>query len=146
MYIGLHVKYPSFSSDFKETWIFSTDFRKLLISSFMKIRQVGAELFHVDERTDEQTDITKLIVAFRNFTNAPQYIYIYIYATCVGVCMCGCFGNMWSCIYCVFVLFRLCIFILFMLLFNFVMFTYSYCYVCSVLYILFSSCQLALLG
>jgi len=47
----------------------------------MKIRQVGAELFHVDGRTDEQTDITKLIVAFRNFTNALQIIY----ATCVGV-------------------------------------------------------------
>jgi hypothetical protein len=33
----------------------------------MKIRPVGAELFQVDERTD----ITKLIVAFRNFANAP---------------------------------------------------------------------------
>jgi len=61
----------------------------------MKIRQVGAELFHVDGRTDEQTDITKLIVAFRNFANAPQNIY----ATSVGVCMCGCFGNMCTCIY-----------------------------------------------
>jgi hypothetical protein len=32
----------------------------------MKIRQVGTELFHVDGRTD----MTKLIVAFRNFANA----------------------------------------------------------------------------
>ena len=39
---------------------------------------------------------------------------------CMGFVMCGCFGNMCICIYCVFVLFRLCIFILFMLLFNFV--------------------------
>jgi hypothetical protein len=31
---------------------------------------------------------------------------------CVGFVMCGCFGNMCTCIYCVFVLFRLCIFIL----------------------------------
>jgi len=38
---------------------------------------------------------------------------------CVGFVMCGCFGNMYACIYCVlyclycvFVLFRLCIFIL----------------------------------
>ena len=31
---------------------------------------------------------------------------------CVGCVMCGCFGNMCTCIYCVFVLFRLCIFIL----------------------------------
>ena len=35
---------------------------------FMEIRQVGAELFHVDG----QTDVTKLTVAFRNFANAPK--------------------------------------------------------------------------
>jgi len=28
MYIGLHVKYPLFLSDFNDTWIFSTYFRK----------------------------------------------------------------------------------------------------------------------
>jgi hypothetical protein len=38
----------------------------------MKIRPVGAELFHVDRRTDEWTDMTKLIVAFRNFAKAPK--------------------------------------------------------------------------
>jgi len=32
----------------------------------MKIRPMGAELFHVDRRTD----MTKLIVDFRNFSNA----------------------------------------------------------------------------
>jgi hypothetical protein len=30
MYIGLHVKYPLFLSDFNETCIFSRDFRKIL--------------------------------------------------------------------------------------------------------------------
>jgi hypothetical protein len=34
----------------------------------MKIRPVAAELFH----EDGQTDITKLIVVFRNFANAPK--------------------------------------------------------------------------
>ena len=35
------------------------------LSSFMKIRAVGAELFHAGERTD----ITNLIFVFRNFAN-----------------------------------------------------------------------------
>jgi hypothetical protein len=34
----------------------------------MKIRPVGAELFHADV----QTDMAKLIVAFRNIANAPK--------------------------------------------------------------------------
>jgi len=34
--------------------------------NFVKIRPLGAEWFHADRRTD----ITKLIVAFRNFANA----------------------------------------------------------------------------
>jgi hypothetical protein len=34
----------------------------------MKIRPVRAELFHADGRTD----ITKLVVAFRNFADAPK--------------------------------------------------------------------------
>jgi hypothetical protein len=33
----------------------------------MKIRPVGAELFHADS-----TNMTKLLVAFRNFMNAPK--------------------------------------------------------------------------
>ena len=36
----------------------------------MKIRLVGAELFHADGRTD----MTKLIVAFRNFAKAPKHV------------------------------------------------------------------------
>jgi len=35
----------------------------------MKILPVGVELFHADGRAD----ITKLVVACRNFANAPKY-------------------------------------------------------------------------
>jgi hypothetical protein len=46
----------------------------------MKNRSVGAELFYTDWRMDIQTErgtdgqrvITKLIVAFRNYENAPK--------------------------------------------------------------------------
>jgi len=44
----------------------------------MKIRLVGAKLFHVDKQThrwiDRQTNMTKLIVAFCSFTNSPNKI------------------------------------------------------------------------
>jgi len=35
----------------------------------MKIRPVGAELFHADG----QTDMTKLTIAFRNFAKTPKF-------------------------------------------------------------------------
>jgi hypothetical protein len=38
------------------------------IPNLLKIRPTGAQLFHADG----QTDITKLIVAFRNFSIAPK--------------------------------------------------------------------------
>jgi hypothetical protein len=43
--------------------------KKTQISNFMKILPLGAEVFHADR----QTDMTKLIVAFRNFANAPKH-------------------------------------------------------------------------
>jgi hypothetical protein len=38
----------------------------------MKIRPVGAELFHAGGRTDRQTDMTKLVVVFRKFAKTPK--------------------------------------------------------------------------
>ena len=35
-------------SDFNENSVFSTDFRKIIVSNFMKIRPVAAELLHAD--------------------------------------------------------------------------------------------------
>jgi hypothetical protein len=42
----------------------------------MKIRPVGDELFHADRGTNGRTDITKLVVAFRNFANAPKNLFL----------------------------------------------------------------------
>jgi len=38
------------------------------VSNFINFRAVEAELFHADEQTDK----TKVTVAFRNFTNVPK--------------------------------------------------------------------------
>jgi len=38
----------------------------------MKIRPLVVELFHVDRQEDGRADTTKLTVAFRNFSNAPN--------------------------------------------------------------------------
>jgi len=43
----------------------------------MKIHSMGSEFLHADGRTDErQTDNMKLIVAFRNFANAPNSTFV----------------------------------------------------------------------
>jgi hypothetical protein len=42
---------------------------------FMKIRPVGAELFH----TDGRTDTAKPTVAFRNFANVPKKVKFCLY-------------------------------------------------------------------
>jgi hypothetical protein len=42
------------------------------ITNFIKIRPVVAEFFHEDRRTKRHTYMTKLIVTFRNFANAPK--------------------------------------------------------------------------
>ena len=47
-------------------------------TNVIKIRPVGAELFHAGGRTDRRnnrrTNMTKFIVGFRNFVNAPKIL------------------------------------------------------------------------
>ena len=52
----------------------------------MKIRTVGAELFH----EDGQTDMTKLTVAFRNFVNAPPKYTAHMKLQFTTECPCFC--------------------------------------------------------
>ena len=63
MYIAFHVKYPLFLSDLNENNFLGSLSKNIEISNFMKILQVGANLFHenrltggrIDGRTDGQT-------------------------------------------------------------------------------------------
>ena len=73
MWKHLDVNYPLFLSDLNENLISRRIFQNKKVSSFMNIRQVGAELFHADRRTD----MTKLIVAFRNFRRAPKIVSLF---------------------------------------------------------------------
>jgi hypothetical protein len=73
-YIGLEVKYPLFLSDFDETWIFSTYFRKILKYqiSWKSVKWEPSGSMRADARTDIRTCVTKIIIAFRSFANAPK--------------------------------------------------------------------------
>jgi len=69
MYVGLHVKYPLFLSDFK-TFEFSQNiFEKFSITSFHKNPSNANRVVPCG-----QTDITKLIIAFRKFANASKIV------------------------------------------------------------------------
>ena len=91
MYADLHVQHPSLSSDFNETLIFWADFRKVLIkfhensSSESQVVPCG----RTGGQTDGWTGMTKLIVVFRNFANAPKVMTL-------PICVCACVRTMVS--------------------------------------------------
>jgi hypothetical protein len=70
LYVGLHVKCPFFLSDFKWNLNFLTDFWKILKYQ-ISLKSVQWESI-CSMWTDGRTDMTKLIVDFRNFAKAPK--------------------------------------------------------------------------
>ena len=54
--------------DLNKTWVFSTDLEKNLNIEFHENTSAGAEFFHADR----QTDMTKLVVDLRSFSNGPK--------------------------------------------------------------------------
>jgi len=70
----LHVKYPSFLSDCKETWIYVTEFRKVVKQkiSWKNVQWEPSCSIRTDRQMDGRIGMMKLIVAFRNFAITPK--------------------------------------------------------------------------
>ena len=71
MYIGLHVKYPLFLSDFNENWIFSKILDRYSYIKFHENPSIGSQYVPC-EQMDGRTYMTKLIVTSHNIANAPK--------------------------------------------------------------------------
>jgi len=68
MFIGLHESTCYSCLILMKLYLLDGVSKNTQIIDFTKIRPVGADLSHADKRTD----MTKLIVAFRNCANAPK--------------------------------------------------------------------------
>jgi hypothetical protein len=66
MYIGLHVKYPLFLSNFNDAWTFSTDLKKI------PKYKISWKSVQWEPSYSTRTDMTKLTVTFHNFANGPK--------------------------------------------------------------------------
>jgi hypothetical protein len=72
MCIGLRIKYLLFWPDFNDAWIFSTYFRKIPKYEISWKSVQWEPSFSMKRQNDGRTDMTKLIVAFRNFANVAK--------------------------------------------------------------------------
>jgi len=67
MCVGIYVQYSLFLSDFIETWIFLTDFLKILKYQILRKSIQWEQSCQRDGQTD-----AKLIITFGNFANTPK--------------------------------------------------------------------------
>ena len=94
MYIGIHVKYPLFFSDFNETWILSTYFRKLSKYKF-SWKSVEGELScftRTDVRADRQTDRYDEVKSFSQFCEKRHNSFNTCHCHCVWFYYSKCFS------------------------------------------------------
>jgi len=66
-YFGVHIKHPSFLSEFNESWLFSKVFKKYSNIKSHEKPYSGSRVVQCG-----QADMIMPIVAFRNFANAPN--------------------------------------------------------------------------
>jgi len=72
MYIGLHVKYRSSCQIVIKLEYSRQVFEQSSNIKFIENHPFGAEWFQPYRRPNGRTDMTNLIVAFRNFVNTPK--------------------------------------------------------------------------
>ena len=71
MFTGFHVKYPLSLSDFNQTNLLTNFQKNSQISEFVKIRPVGAQLFHDRQMVGHMDRWDKANSSFHSFVNMP---------------------------------------------------------------------------
>jgi len=73
MYIGFRVKYVLFLADFSNLHFLDRFSKNIRIQiSWKSVQWEPSCSMRTGGRTDRRSDMTKLIVAFRNFANTPK--------------------------------------------------------------------------
>ena len=79
MYVGLHVKYPLFLWEFKWIWIISTYFRSIFKQQISWKSTQWKPRSSMQKDGQKHVDMTKIMVAFRNFAKALKIYYLLTY-------------------------------------------------------------------
>jgi len=91
---NLHVIYPLFLSDFNETWILSTAFRKRFKYqiSWKSVQWEQSSSRRAGGETEGRTHMTRLVVVFRNFAkghNKELVGLVVMFCTCMWQVACS---------------------------------------------------------